>query len=326
MEEPHRERSQPRHGRLSEARHPRYARCSDGAGASTEGARRGLLYRRDAAVDRRRGAGGARRSPAHEHQSAGGPAGLQRAGRAVAFHQSESDRHARDGDEPHRGAEERTNGRRFRAIAVARPAVDTGGQQLRTWQTRHSQRHHGLECGRHSHAVPHAHGVSATALLEQCTRARRVHLRGPSGGSVGHSLAHVRGRHRDGPCGAVDFGVQGTSADSLVGLHILADLRRPQCRDCERPCAPETPPSSPYLVERGRHAHGASLARHHRAPGRVVVAGLGSLAERSTRARLAWRPRASDPRRPAIRRSRMRPDSTSWRSRPLLKRACRAPR
>jgi hypothetical protein len=88
------------------------------------------------AVDRGRRLRRRERSAARQHDAARGTAGLQRARRAVGVHQPEPARYARSGDGARRRAQERADGRRLRAVAIARFAVDAGGQHLRARQAR----------------------------------------------------------------------------------------------------------------------------------------------------------------------------------------------
>ena len=120
------------------------------------------------------------------------------------------------------------------------------------------------------------------------------------------SRADFRRRHRARPCGALALDLQDFSA-GRIRRDLSAHGRRPQCGNCFGTRAPRT-----HLPGRNQEAH-RSLCRsrqllcEHAGQGRVVVAGMGRLAEGSLRPAdrraCRWAHRNRDIRRSPTRRA-----------------------
>ncbi len=147
--------------------------------------------------------------------------------------------------------------------------------------------------------VPHARRVFAPAVSQQRTCARRVRVGRAARRSRRHSGCDVRGRHGDRSRRTLAVGVQGARAHALPGLHLSAHLRRAQRGNRERSHASAAPASRAHLVECHRDAHAASVARDDASSGRVLVAGVGSLAGGAFHGRARGAARARRPGIPA---------------------------
>ena len=186
VEEPHRGRSQPRNGRLPEARRSRQLGRRRAHRSRPQDPRRRLLHRRYPSLDRRGGARRRRRSAHRQRHAARGAGGLQRARRTLGVHQSEPARHARGRHAPRRGSQERTDGRRLRACCA--PATCCGRRPINTYVRGKRESQNDLmawnadgtrmPCRMHSEYLRQLYLDNALAIGEFRAEGRQVESRG----------------------------------------------------------------------------------------------------------------------------------------------------
>jgi hypothetical protein len=165
-------------------------------------------------------------------------------------------------------------------------------------------RPHGVERRLHAHAGPDAFGISANALLEQRLGRETVRRRGPSDLAARHPVTDLCRQHEHRSRRPLAVGVQDQRAHGFAS-HLRSFERRPQ-RGRREPAAGNPAPPLPARHPRCGGAVGRSrpLANHGPASRRLVVAGLGRLADSAVEHANARGRSAGRRPRSAVRRSR----------------------
>ncbi len=116
-----------------------------------------------------------------------------------------------------------------------------------------------MPCRMHAEYLRQLYLNNALARGEFMAEGRRVDL-------AAIQAAHVRRRHGNRSRRAVEVGLQGARLDALGGLHIFADIGRPQCGHRQRARSSAAALPRAHLVERQRDARAATRGSRRRRP------------------------------------------------------------